>query len=155
MERSSPKSPPSSARATCRGSGSIALTTFDDGGGVALYAGGDFTAAGGAAARRIAKWDGSTWSALGSGLTAIGSGAASLTKVCYHDIFWLEAYHRGGYEVPARMAEALRSICEEDQRLSDAEECLTDLMERIDEARPILAEYGARSATEATPGGQP
>ena len=31
-----------------------------------LYAGGDFTAAGGVAASNIAKWDGSAWSALGS-----------------------------------------------------------------------------------------
>ena len=32
-----------------------------------VYVGGPFTAAGGNAASRIAKWDGSTWSALGSG----------------------------------------------------------------------------------------
>ena len=45
-----------------------ALTVFDDGGGPALYAGGHFTTAGGVAANRIAKWDGSSWTALGSGL---------------------------------------------------------------------------------------
>ena len=33
-----------------------------------LYAGGDFTTVGGSAASNIAKWDGSSWSALGSGL---------------------------------------------------------------------------------------
>jgi hypothetical protein len=33
-----------------------------------LYAGGYFTAAGGVSVNNIAKWDGSTWSALGSGL---------------------------------------------------------------------------------------
>jgi len=33
-----------------------------------LYAGGDFTFAGGDSANRIAKWDGNAWSALGSGL---------------------------------------------------------------------------------------
>ncbi len=36
--------------------------------GPVLFAGGDFTTAGGAAATNIAKWDGSTWSALGSGM---------------------------------------------------------------------------------------
>jgi hypothetical protein len=36
--------------------------------GTNLYAVGDFTNAGGVAANRIAKWDGSTWSALGSGI---------------------------------------------------------------------------------------
>jgi len=33
-----------------------ALTVFDDGGGPALYAGGQFTTAGGVAANNIAKW---------------------------------------------------------------------------------------------------
>jgi trimeric autotransporter adhesin len=46
-----------------------ALTVFDDGsgGGPALYAGGDFTTAGGAPANRIAKWNGTAWSSLGTG----------------------------------------------------------------------------------------
>jgi len=35
--------------------------------GAALYAGGDFTTAGGSAAASIARWDGSSWSALGLG----------------------------------------------------------------------------------------
>src|SRR5438552_18823760 len=47
-----------------------ALTVFDDGagGGPALYAGGTFTIAGGVAANRIAKWNGSSgrWSAVGN-----------------------------------------------------------------------------------------
>jgi hypothetical protein len=36
--------------------------------GSTLYAGGDFTAAGGSAANFIAQWDGTNWSALGSGM---------------------------------------------------------------------------------------
>ena len=36
--------------------------------GSTLYAGGDFTTAGGSAANYIAQWDGSSWSALGSGI---------------------------------------------------------------------------------------
>src|SRR5262245_4107197 len=47
-----------------------ALAVYDDGGGPALYAGGGFTTAGGAPANRIARWDGSRWSALGSGMNA-------------------------------------------------------------------------------------
>ncbi len=55
------------------GSGQIvggvhAIAVFDDGNGPALYATGYFTQIGGVAANRIAKWDGSSWSALGSGL---------------------------------------------------------------------------------------
>lgn len=44
-----------------------ALAVFDDGSGPALYAGGRFTTAGSIAANRIAKWNGSTWTALGDG----------------------------------------------------------------------------------------
>ena len=33
-----------------------------------LYAGGKFTSAGGVSAKYIAKWNGTTWSALGSGM---------------------------------------------------------------------------------------
>ena len=43
------------------------LATFDDGGGTALYAGGDFTTAVAVPANHIAKWDGTGWSALGTG----------------------------------------------------------------------------------------
>jgi hypothetical protein len=47
------------------------LAVFDDasGGGKALYAGGLFTLAGGSAANRIARWDGASWSPLGSGMS--------------------------------------------------------------------------------------
>lgn len=45
-----------------------ALAVFDDGTGLALYAGGAFTSAGGNSADYIAKWDGTTWSPLGSGM---------------------------------------------------------------------------------------
>ncbi|HEX6885160.1 MAG TPA: HYR domain-containing protein [Planctomycetota bacterium] len=57
-----------------RGSGVVefaavdALTVYDDGRGPALYAGGVFTTAGGVAAKNIARWDGSSWNALGSGM---------------------------------------------------------------------------------------
>ncbi len=47
-----------------------ALSAYDHGSGSALYAGGGFITAGGQPANRIAKWDGSTWSPLGSGMNA-------------------------------------------------------------------------------------
>ena len=50
------------------GSRVTALAVFDDGSGPALYAGGVFSTAGGVAALDIARWDGTSWSALGSGL---------------------------------------------------------------------------------------
>jgi hypothetical protein len=50
-----------------------ALLAFDDDGPgphpSALYAGGSFTTAGGVPAAGLAKWNGSSWSAVGSGLT--------------------------------------------------------------------------------------
>ncbi len=46
-----------------------AIAVFDDGTGPALVAGGTFTSAGGVAANNVAKWNGSSWSALGSGMT--------------------------------------------------------------------------------------
>jgi hypothetical protein len=39
-----------------------------------LYAGGEFTTAGGISAANIAKWNGSSWSALGSGMGATDDG---------------------------------------------------------------------------------
>ena len=46
------------------------LTLFDDGTGPELYICGDFTSIEGVAANRIAKRDGASWAALGSGLNA-------------------------------------------------------------------------------------
>ena len=42
------------------------LAVFDDGAGEALYAGGNFTTAGGLAVDRIAAWDGASWLPVGS-----------------------------------------------------------------------------------------
>jgi hypothetical protein len=42
--------------------------------GTNLYAGGSFVSIGGVSANRVAKWDGTAWSALGSGLTKIIDG---------------------------------------------------------------------------------
>ena len=48
----------------------ISLASFDDGSGPALFAGGHFGASG-APFSRIAKWDGTVWSALGAGTNGI------------------------------------------------------------------------------------
>lgn len=74
-----------------------ALTVFDDGkgGGPALYAGGQFTSAGGESANNIAKWDGSSWSPLGSGMnhvvwdmTVFDDGSGSGPVLYAGGIFW-------------------------------------------------------------------
>lgn len=45
-----------------------ALTVFDDGSGAKLYAGGSFGQAGSIPVSGVARWNGATWSALGSGV---------------------------------------------------------------------------------------
>src|SRR5262245_7092171 len=67
-----------------------ALTVYDDGGGAALYAGGTFTAAGGVPANRIARWDGSSWTALGIGMNG------SVSALTVHDDGGGPALYAGG-----------------------------------------------------------
>jgi trimeric autotransporter adhesin len=55
-----------------------ALLAFDDGSGPALFAGGVFAIAGGGAASRIAKWDGTSWSPLGAGVAGVGAAVRAL-----------------------------------------------------------------------------
>ena len=62
-----------------------AVTVFDDGTGPALYAVGAFTTVGGVPANRIAKWDGSQWSALGDGIGAPGSKEHAQTLAVFDD----------------------------------------------------------------------
>ena len=58
-----------------------AMTVHDDGGGPALYAGGEFTYSGGVQANCVAKWDGMSWSALGTGVEGPGSQEVSALGV--------------------------------------------------------------------------
>jgi len=72
------------------------LAVYDDGGGAALYAGGYYASAGGVVASHIARWDGSAWSALGSGL---GTAGASILRVL--DDGTGQALYVGGHFVTA------------------------------------------------------
>jgi hypothetical protein len=70
--------------------GNVPLIIFtshvhDDGTGPALYVGGRFTSIDGVAASRIAKWNGTSWSALGSGVTGSGSTPSVNTMVTFDD----------------------------------------------------------------------
>ncbi|MEX2219346.1 MAG: hypothetical protein WD749_11395 [Phycisphaerales bacterium] len=46
----------------------LALGAFDDGSGMRLYAGGQFTSLGGVAANGVARWDGTSWEAVGTAI---------------------------------------------------------------------------------------
>jgi hypothetical protein len=69
-----------------------ALTSFDDGNGLGLFAGGDFTTAGGAPARGIAVWRNGAWSAVGGGI--VGNG--TIEALCVHDDGTGPALYAGG-----------------------------------------------------------
>ncbi len=71
-----------------------ALTVFDDGAGPGLYAGGHFSTAGGALANGIAKWDGTTWTPLGSGMNV--SSSRAVTSLTVFDDGTGRALYAGG-----------------------------------------------------------
>lgn len=79
-----------------------AFARFDDGRGEALYVGGDFLNAGSLAAKRIARWDGASWEALGAGVTG------SVEALATHDEGAGVALYAGGNFVQAGGAPALR-----------------------------------------------
>ncbi len=61
------------------------LTVFDDGGGSQLYAGGSFTGVGATGAKHVARWDGSAWSALDTGVTQSGISGTVLALSPFSD----------------------------------------------------------------------
>lgn len=75
-----------------------AFAVFDDGSGPALYVGGWFNSAGGVPVQNIARWDGSTWSALpglGTATTTLG-GAPMVNCLTVHDDGTGPALYVGG-----------------------------------------------------------
>jgi hypothetical protein len=57
----------------------------DDGSGPAIYIGGRFTSVDGVPANRIARWNGTAWSAVGSGMLGSGSTPSVNTMVTFDD----------------------------------------------------------------------
>ena len=71
-----------------------ALAVFDSGAGPVLYAGGDFSTAGGVTVNHVAEWDGSAWSALtGPWDTGVSAWVRALTV---HDDGTGPALYAGG-----------------------------------------------------------
>ncbi len=62
-----------------------ALTVFDDGSGPSLFAAGTFGFAGGVPVVRVAKWNGTSWSALGSGLAGWGADGGVNSLIVFDD----------------------------------------------------------------------
>ena len=61
--------------------------------GGTLYTAGNFTSAGGSAANNIAQWNGSSWSALGSGIGGVSSGYPNLNGLAVSG----DTLYAGGY----------------------------------------------------------
>jgi len=82
----------------------LALAAFDDGSGPTLVAGGHFTSIGGMSARRIARWDGTSWSTLGPGFNS------SVYALAVHDdgsgpaLYAAGAFTRSGSETRNHVA---------------------------------------------------
>jgi len=84
----------------------LALEVFDDGAGAKLYAGGRFQFSGATPVRRLASWDGATWSEVGGGvnndvnaLLAYDDGSG------FGDSLWLAgSFHEVGGVVSAGIA---------------------------------------------------
>lgn len=79
-----------------------ALTVYDDGSGSKLYAGGEFSLAGGISASRIARWDGTHWSAVGNGVTASLPPLLIRTMAVYDDGTGAALYVGGLFTSPGK-----------------------------------------------------
>jgi hypothetical protein len=73
------------------------LLVFDDGTGPALYAGGSFHVAGGVPVSGIAKWDGTSWSDLGGGITFSGPSYVESLGVFFDELGGGPVLHAGGF----------------------------------------------------------
>ncbi len=61
------------------------LRSFDDGNGPALWVGGYFTSVGSIPTNSLAKWDGTSWTTFGAGLTYQGNPGAALAFEVFDD----------------------------------------------------------------------
>lgn len=87
------------------GEGAVhAMKVFDDGTGPALYAAGKFTSIGGVEARNIARWNGTTWSALGGGVGKEGGGGTVRALQVFDDGTGPALYAGGNFDQAGTVA---------------------------------------------------
>lgn len=75
--------------------GVLSMMAYDDPGGPALYAGGEFTTADSTEVNNIARWNGTSWSAL-TGPSGTGTSGDMVTAMAVHDDGGGEALYVGG-----------------------------------------------------------
>lgn len=74
-----------------------AMAVHNDGSGEALYIAGDFTSIGGISVNHIARWNGTTWSALVGGITSTFASVYSMTT--FNDGSGAKLYVAGNFSV--------------------------------------------------------
>jgi hypothetical protein len=82
----------------------LTMTVFDDGSGPALFVGGTFQTAGSTPAVRIAKWDGSTWSAVGDGFDSTVNRLVTFDDGSGEALYALGRFNNSGSTPTAKMA---------------------------------------------------
>ncbi len=75
-----------------------ALAVYDDGSGAKLYAGGYFTAIDGQSIAHVAKWNGTSWSAVGGGI----AGSAVMTLAVWNNALYAAGQFSTAGTVPVR-----------------------------------------------------
>ncbi len=80
------------------GAGVQSLAVFDDGTGPALYAGGSFFLAGGVACNSLARWNGSSWSSVGGGVTLQGVTGSVSAMAAFDDGSGPALYVAGAFD---------------------------------------------------------
>ncbi len=81
-----------------------ALAVFDDGTGPALYAGGQFTSAGGIPAVGLARWNGSQWTPVGGGVALPGGTPAVFALKVFDDGNGPRLYVGGAFSLVGNVA---------------------------------------------------
>ena len=110
--------------------GTVYALAFDGSGN--LYAGGRFGTAGGVAANYIAKWDGSTWSALGTGVTGNYSGVNALAFDGSGNLYVGGDFTTAGGKASTHLAKWLAPDSDSDGVPDDSDAFPNDPTEQLD-----------------------
>jgi len=122
------------------------LAVYDDGSGEALYATGGFDDAGGTPARGVAKWDGSTWSAVGVGITGQG-----FKMTTYDDGHGEHLYLGGSFTIGSTMVNLARWDGTSWRSIGTADASVNALVVHDDGSGPALFIGGNIRNIEGTP----
>ena len=122
------------------------LAVYDDGSGEALYATGGFDDAGGIQASGIAKWDGSTWSAVGVGIAGQG-----FKMTTYDDGQGEHLYLGGSFTIGATMVNLARWDGTSWRSIGTADASVNTLVVHDDGSGPALFIGGNIRNMEGTP----